>query len=849
MIDYVLQIILQSPLTSSAGEGHVGMVDRDIAFDDVGLPIIPGRRLKGLWRDAYRDIVDAWHQILSTRPEDRTLWPETYRAVVEKWTSANESPILVEDLFGDVGQPPTDSNVYFHVGNAEVQEASILKPWLEHFQHAKILSSLHPEDVVQQFTTVRAQTAISRQTGSALENTFRLTRTLKVGLVFRAPVSFAKPPDEAVVNALTIGAAALQYIGTGRTRGLGKVHCCFICGLTEKVLNNNTLLPITMNRSTELTEISKDEETKPINEVEQSGIPVEHTQTSEDPTTDASCSNCETPTYLARYRLVLKTAAVIPMVDGDPNAVVSRQHVPGSSVWGAAAWHYLRQVGQPTDDEFRHAFLDGGLRFLTAYPEVQDETIPNKVPQRTLPVPHSIRQFKKNENLVDFLKTSPQDLTDRSTKRLDRRTALISQKRLKTLPVKMELNYHHARASKDRSIGRALGSDVDGGGAFFQYQALQAAQVFQGAILGSKDNLRKLKEEWLNEVTIIRIGRSKGAQYGETEFEWIGDIQQLNELTEWNGFAAPQALPDLSKRLVITTLSPLLTVNGFGHPEAIFPRAELAKVLQLNISDLKLSDSYTRTEMIGGYYSHLRLPRQQWPAIAAGSVFVFDVEKVPDKECLLKLEHKGLGLRKGEGYGRLAVNRQDKIELTYTKETRLDNPEHQSYPDPPDREMCQDVQLFLQGVVRKHCLVEIQQQAMTVAERIQNIPRNALLGQLRLFLQQDPPTAVKILKNLRKPAEQKLIKCRINTRRSGLSWLPETLYDLFEKVWTHPESLTQELIKKQVNKFVDDRFSDTRQVIINTLVENDSQEMGQVFLHHLLTSLRSESRKMEILRQ
>ena len=56
MRDYTLEIQLQSPLTSASGEGRVGLVDRDIAFDELGLPILPGKRLKGLWRDAYRNV-------------------------------------------------------------------------------------------------------------------------------------------------------------------------------------------------------------------------------------------------------------------------------------------------------------------------------------------------------------------------------------------------------------------------------------------------------------------------------------------------------------------------------------------------------------------------------------------------------------------------------------------------------------------------------------------------------------------------------------------------------------------------------------------------------------------------
>ena len=199
MTEYTLQVTLQSPLTSAAGEGRVGVVDRDVAFDDLGLPILPGRRLKGLWREAYRDVADAWEL-------------------------CGESPISVERIFGESGQKPGDGDACLYVANAELQEASSLRKWLNYLQHPKI-QKLHPDDVVQHFATVRAQTAIDRHTGVAKKDTLRLTRTLKTGLVFQARVRFFEPPGNALLNALSLGAAALQHMGTARTRGLGKVCC------------------------------------------------------------------------------------------------------------------------------------------------------------------------------------------------------------------------------------------------------------------------------------------------------------------------------------------------------------------------------------------------------------------------------------------------------------------------------------------------------------------------------------------------------------------------------------------------------------------------------------------------
>ena len=69
-----------------------------------------------------------------------------------------------------------------------------------------------------------------------------------------------------------------------------------------------------------------------------------------------------------------------------------------------------------------------------------------------------------------------------------------------------------------------------------------------------------------------------------------------------------------------------------------------------------------------------------------------------------------------------------------------------------------------------------------------------------------------------------------------------TLYNLFKKAWTEPESLTQELIESHVVELVEDRYADTRQTMIDKLVADDSAEMCKVLLDNLLTALRRKDR-------
>ena len=793
MTNYVLEIKLLSPLTSAAGEGRVGFVDRDITFDDLGLPILPGRRLKGLWSEAYRDVTDAWQQ-------------------------SGQAYTPVEKIFGESGGGHGDGGACIHITNAELENASSLKEWLEYLQHHKI-RKVHADDVVQCYATVRTQTAIDRKSGSAKENTLRLTRTLKPGYVFRAPVRFAAPPNKALENALALGAAALQYMGTARTRGTGKVCCRFL-----KFVNGNLIdltPPLNQNSLPSIAGASVNKSAK---------------HTIKQPVTFTSSIN-DAPTHILRYRLKLTTAAIIPIADGDPNTVVTRQDIPGSHLWGAAAWHYLNQTKHtPIDKAFRCAFLDGGLHFLTAYPEAADTQ------QRLIPIPHSIRKYKDCTNedmpeLVDFVKQSS---VERPTKRFEHRYARMNPGYWSTQVVKTERNYHHARAVNDRRIGRALGAGNPNGGALFTYEAIQAGQTFQGAVLGLEKDLKNLKS-LLGGLRIISVGRSRSAQYGEVEFEWIDDIEDLKGFVEWNGFTTSQTPTDSNDTdnlLIITTLSPLLAVNDRGHPDACFPKQELGDVLGVDTSKLTLSSSYTRTEMMSGYNTHLRLPRQQWQAIGAGSVFVFKIPSKLEEERLRELEHKGLGLRKGEGYGRIAINRQNYLSEEIT-EMQLDNPDEATTPNAPNTGINSELKELLRDIIRARCMAEIQKNAMVVAKQITNVPSNSLIGRLRLFLQLDPAVAVNRLNELRKPAMDSLTEGRINTRGlRQLTWLPNNLYTLFEDAWKEPQKMTEKIIEDETKRILQDRDAgDIRQELIEQLKTENSGKMCKAFLNHLLTAL------------
>ncbi|MEW6403479.1 MAG: hypothetical protein AB1649_16910, partial [Chloroflexota bacterium] len=75
--------------------------------------------------------------------------------------------------------------------------------------------------------------------------------------------------------------------------------------------------------------------------------------------------------------------------------------------------------------------------------------------------------------------------------------------------------------------------------------------------------------------------------------------------------------------------------------------------LGLSKDQAKLTDSYYQARLASGYNRKWGAALAQDWALEAGSVFVLNANSLPNREALLA---DGIGLRRVEGYGRLAIN-------------------------------------------------------------------------------------------------------------------------------------------------------------------------------------------------
>lgn len=182
-----------SPLHLGSGGADIH-VDTDVVQDDVGLPYFPAKRLKGLFYESGLEV----SEMAGGRLIDK-----------EKW------------------------DTLFQRGRGGVQQLVISNLYLENYDvlHADLLylqknfpSVFRPAYVLDQYASVRYQTAINPETGVAQENSLRNMRVLDAGLTFVGEIRILGG-DKDCLRTLALAVRNLSQCGGKRTRGFGQIAC------------------------------------------------------------------------------------------------------------------------------------------------------------------------------------------------------------------------------------------------------------------------------------------------------------------------------------------------------------------------------------------------------------------------------------------------------------------------------------------------------------------------------------------------------------------------------------------------------------------------------------------------
>ncbi len=362
------------------------------------------------------------------------------------------------------------------------------------------------------------------------------------------------------------------------------------------------------------------------------------------------------------YELRLTSPAVLTRDGEDANTVTTWPFVPGRAVLGALAGRFLssHQVQDAANDErFRRLFLSGQTRFLHAYPAPQGK--------RLLPAPRSLFRSKSADSTEAYerglgypcvLDIDPQTgrhdphfaddaawERELDLVRLDLGFVQPESDKLSHYVPSTRLHMHHQR---DRAQGRPSADQ----GSIFHYESLQAGERFVGAIELDECEEAEADKALLTELLAqgpLSLGRSRGAEYGgQAEIE-LRRVQTWSEVERLPDAAVPSSL------LMVTLLSEY--VGRDRNSGALTPgafEAELRDSVRAQGGELGcLLRSFVQRQTLSGYVAAWRMPQPTISVLAAGSVFVFQMERPFPAGMPLVLV---LGERRAEGCGRAALN-------------------------------------------------------------------------------------------------------------------------------------------------------------------------------------------------
>jgi CRISPR-associated protein Csx10 len=589
-----LSMRLVTDAVPASGEGVAGIIDTDIVYDEHGIPYIPARRIKGVLRESALMLVEA-----------------------ERRCGQREASDRVGEVFGLPGMSESSSlrlSDGYPAGWLSLRD-SLAWTKAMHDSRGAIRELVSPEAVLDYFTYLHTRTAIDSSTGTAKENTLRVERVLRAGLVFefdlRCPASFLELIRRSV--------AVTRSFGLGRTRGVGL---------------------ISMALSGEPSPVSA----TLIEDTECPGNDGTACQTLE-------FTICNTEPLLTSRNVGIHT--------------ISDFVIPGAAMLGAVAGQYLRGRGLPSstahmDEEFRRLFLDGEVTFSDLLP-VDDQ-------YRYVPAPLSVLHIKDLDRVADMSDArTRQEFVDKEVKgHIAEHVALEPTgdglecfKR----SVRTQVDAHHRRPL-DKSVGRATQEDDSD---FYQFEVLSSGQLFGGSITGPRQLLARIQSS-LTPGKEIFLGKSKAAEYGKCQV--VRSEFDSDNLARWSfrndePVSALSCLWDTSdggawsRHSVVRAwaLSDIVLRDSSGvcRPDPQLLAAEIGRnvgsdgVVAMN--DDEENYSFVETAYVGGYNAKWRLPIQQVPALARGSVVLLrnDGPDIPYERLAGVL----YGERTSEGCGRV----------------------------------------------------------------------------------------------------------------------------------------------------------------------------------------------------
>ncbi len=455
---------------------------------------------------------------------------------------------------------------------------------------------------------------------------------------------------------------------------------------------------------------------------------------------------------------LLQPLLVTQLGSGDENSASSLDYIPGSVLRNALAARYIaaNQLGDKAanDPQCRSLFFDDRVFVLNALPA-------DRMQRRSLPTPLSwyaekdaLARWKAGASYLNLTDAATdgrllQDMTNAKTLDQNDRYCCLNEEGVEFVYPKRQVSVHISRKHQ-RKLETKNDTQV------FAYDTLAEGEVLCGTILARDEELLALMKKLLAEAAEMNIGGSRSAGYGRIR------IREVAQNADWRETITSE---NDEATIIVTLLSDAIVRD---------PRGQFSNDISALIGAKEPQWCYRKMKQTGGFNRKWGLPLPQAHALQAGSVFVYaenDVDQRQLQQCL----EEGLGERRSDGFGRIAVNWNVQSEIKAQRSPRESRPQEISLARNPVAQRL--AQRIVEHQLRKQLDQALQKIILepTVKGGSKSTFARVRLAARRAVVQQSLKPLSELLKDIdRKPAGKTLRDARRGAQ-SLLDWLNERI--------------------------------------------------------------------------
>ena len=332
-------------------------------------------------------------------------------------------------------------------------------------------------------------------------------------------------------------------------------------------------------------------------------------------------------------RYLLHTDSPVIMTDlnrSKDNSYETREYIPGSAIRGLV----VGKLAKEEPDwfaEHRTELLSDAIRFLDAIPAAEKKV--------ALP---SIKGFYENKDESVFETV----MKDGSF------TPGLKRAKLGGFCAIEGDTLEFWRTATD-GVTRILRGKGEAEKTMFQTRYISKGQTFEGYI--------ELDDPGMSEV--IGAALPKTLWIGADRYDGFGKCTMVSceavNQPAWRETYGYQKQEDLTRELYLLAISPFTMMNAAGDPCGLSTEG-LAEML--GVGSVEVSVCSTSTSEYGAYNRAWRSREATVRMYDRGSIFKLCCDTVPNLEKLQKLENKGIGVRRAEGFGQILFLKKELFE-------------------------------------------------------------------------------------------------------------------------------------------------------------------------------------------